>query len=154
MKIFSKHRLKMNIVNASPVKVYVILFVLIALCYIAYFTMKSFKNEKITAEHFTTEPGNYDSRMRVMNVFDGYLHRNPTVEEIDKYSKFGNEQDILVEVMKDNLVPNVVNQEDNIHVKEEECFVSQEDSKIKLSAKIQSIIDQLKDLETSLLEEK
>jgi hypothetical protein len=55
-----------------------------------------------TKEHFTTEEeSSYDARLETMKIFDLVLNRKPTADEIDKYSQFHNEQDILVQVLQD-----------------------------------------------------
>jgi translation elongation factor EF-Ts len=92
--------------TATPTKVYVIMFTLVAVCYIGYAVMRS---TNTTSEHFVTEEA-YESRMHVISVFDGYLHRNPSPAEIEKYSAFKNEQDILTAVMQDNHMPQIANQ--------------------------------------------
>ena len=99
--------------TATPTKVYVIMFTLVAVCYIGYAVMRS---SNTTSEHFVTEEA-YESRMHVISVFDGYLHRNPSPAEIEKYSAFKNEQDILTAVMQDNHMPQIANQ--TILVKQE-----------------------------------
>jgi hypothetical protein len=81
-------------------KIYIVIFSIIAIGYLVYFTTMSTPFKLTTTEHFTTDE-QYESRLHVIKVFDGYLHRNPTMEEIKKYSEFTNEQDILTNVMKD-----------------------------------------------------
>ena len=98
----------MVIVNASKTKVYVMLFVFVAFAYIAYLVVIISKSSS-TNEHFVSEEA-YEARMHVISVFDGYLHRNPTPSEIEKYSKHKNEQDILTAVMQDNHSPTVANE--------------------------------------------
>lgn len=100
--------------NATKCKLYAMLFFILIFAYIVYIVSVSLRSsgdgEKggvNVEEHFTSEqPSNlsapdYSVRMTVMDVFDAYMHRNPTPEEIQKYSAFKNEQDILQEVMKD-----------------------------------------------------
>lgn len=43
----------------------------------------------------------YNLRQEVINIFELFLDRKPTVEEIETYSKLGNEQDIFITIMKD-----------------------------------------------------
>lgn len=81
-------------------KIYIIIFALIIVGYIVYFMTMGSPVKAVNAEHFTTDE-DYESRLHVIKVFDGYLHRNPTMDEISKYSMYKNEQDILSNVMKD-----------------------------------------------------
>ena len=76
-----------------------VLFVLIivAICYIIYVSYKSNNHLK---EHFSNDTS-YDARLETMKVFELVLNRKPTPDEIDKYSKYKNEQDILVHVLSD-----------------------------------------------------
>ncbi len=60
-----------------------------------------------TAEHFVDGDPEYNFRLAVIDVFDGYLKRNPTPLEITKYSTFQNEQDILQQVIVDFPNPQV-----------------------------------------------
>lgn len=71
--------------------------IVVILIYLVYITI--YVPSKGSKEHFVTDE--YESRMQVMKIFDMILSRKPSAEEIDKYSKFGNEQDILVNVLKD-----------------------------------------------------
>lgn len=88
--------------NATPFKMYLILFVILFVGYIAFIVIKSLKmSNSIEVEHFVEESPNYKYRLEVMKVFDLYLNRNPTPEEINKYAAIGNEQDILLEILKD-----------------------------------------------------
>jgi len=54
-------------------------------------------------ENFThvEDKDDYNARLKVIDIFDSYLKRNPTPKEISKYSQFENEQDIMASVMKD-----------------------------------------------------
>jgi hypothetical protein len=88
-------------VNASPAKVYVMLFALVVVGYVIFVIMKSLKNTNVEVEHFMDEHPNYKYRMEVMKVFDLYLNRNPNTEELEKYSKIQNEQDILLAILQD-----------------------------------------------------
>ena len=87
-------------VNLSQAKIYAVIFIVIISIYIGYLIHTHFNNKKYKIEHFI-EDSEYQARMHVINVFDGYLARNPTPTEIDKYSKFENEHDILAAVMRD-----------------------------------------------------
>jgi hypothetical protein len=69
-----------------------------------YFTTRP-KIEKFEAE---SEPAadkfdckTYNLRQEVINIFELFIDRKPTVEEIQKYSILGNEQDIFISIMKD-----------------------------------------------------
>jgi hypothetical protein len=73
-----------------------------------YFTTRP-KIEKFEAEETETykekstevECKTYNLRQEVINIFELFLDRKPTVEEIETYSKIGNEQDIFISIMKD-----------------------------------------------------
>lgn len=80
-------------------KFYIMLFGIIAICYVIFATVKMFSNKNGNFEHF--EDASYTYRMEVMKVFDLYLKRNPTSEEIDKYSALKNEHDILTKILTD-----------------------------------------------------
>lgn len=88
-------------------KLYTILIVIATLAVAGFFAVIVYKKQAVANEHFTdgdgstTIPLDYNSRLTVMNVFDAYLKRNPTTDEINKYSKLKNEQDILTAVIKD-----------------------------------------------------
>lgn len=97
--------------NASKCKVYAIVFFMVILAYVVYLFSYSMKKNPVK-EHFTMDPTvgsgvgsggdpNYAIRLTVIDVFDGYMKRNPTPAEITKYSTYQNEQDILQAVMKD-----------------------------------------------------
>ena len=72
-------------------------FLVVAIIYLLWLFIKSMKGAYCT-EHFTEE---YECRMSVMRVFDKTLNRKATQEEIDKYCKIQNEQDMLVAVIAD-----------------------------------------------------
>ena len=57
------------------------------------------KQPQDTKEHFVED--DYEARLHVMKIFDLILGRKPTSEEIDKYATFHNEQDILLQIIKD-----------------------------------------------------
>jgi hypothetical protein len=80
-------------------KFYIMLFGIIAICYVVFATVKMFSSKNGNFEHF--EDASYTYRMEVMKVFDLYLKRNPTSEEIDKYSALKNEHDILTKILTD-----------------------------------------------------
>lgn len=122
-------------------KIYIVIFSIIAIGYLVYFTTMSTPFRLTTTEHFTTDE-QYESRLHVIKVFDGYLHRNPTMEEIKKYSEFTNEQDILTNVMKDYNIETYTDSLDVI-VEEEEvkAVISDNDTlDIKL-AKTLAVMD-------------
>lgn len=98
--------------HASRQKVYAVIFSILAIVAIILFTSQWFKQSKGKGddlrEHFTEQDmsiaqqeQNYSARLTVIDVFDAFLKRNPTPSEINKYSVFKNEQDILMAVMKD-----------------------------------------------------
>ena len=74
-------------INASPLKVYIMLFSLVVIGYVAFIVTRSLKSSSVEVEHFIEENPQYKYRMEVMKVFDLYLNRNPSTDEIEKYSK-------------------------------------------------------------------
>lgn len=88
-------------VNASPMKVYVMLFMLVMMCYVVFIIMQTMRKSNKDLEHFAEESPTYKFRLEVMKVFDLYMNRNPSPQEIEKYAKIGNEQDILLAILKD-----------------------------------------------------
>lgn len=88
--------------NMTKTKVYAMLiFAVIIACLIMGLT-KMMKTKETMSEHFTENGlADYNARMTTINVFDAYLKRNPSIDEINKYSAFKNEQDILAAVIKD-----------------------------------------------------
>ncbi len=69
------------------------LFLFVAIVYLVWIVTKK------PTEHFTLD--DYQARMTVMKIFDTVLHRKPQPDEIDKYSKVDNEQDMLIAVLAD-----------------------------------------------------
>lgn len=99
-------------VNASPMKVYVMLFMLVVMCYVVFIIIQTTQKRNKDLEHFVEESPNYKYRLEVMKVFDLYMNRNPTPDEIEKYARIGNEQDILLAILKDfNISASDVNKE-------------------------------------------
>lgn len=83
----------------SKLTVVLLMFLLIALIYLFYILyLTLFKNKHV--EHFDS-PETYDADLNVMNVFEKVLNRKATDSEIAKYRKYKNEQDILINVIKD-----------------------------------------------------
>ena len=89
----------------SKSNVILAIFLVIAIVYLvwavyaAYFKGSAFSRNE---EHFTDgKLTDYEARMAVMKVFDTVLHRKPLPDEIDKYAKVTNEQDMLIAVMTD-----------------------------------------------------
>lgn len=129
--------------NMSKTKMYTFLLIGAVVAAIIVGISITMKKPDTTQEHFTEDGhDSYVSRMTTINVFDAYLKRNPTTEEIDKYSKFANEQDILTELMKDfpneanvqsriekgsssSLLNDIVDKDNLPVVQEEELFVQQ-----------------------------
>ena len=74
------------------------------------------------AEHFIDDPNQtqdvYKARLDVMNVFDLNMKRKPTPAEINKYSTFNNEQDILAAVLSDKHSSSIDNATDNTEAEE------------------------------------
>jgi hypothetical protein len=114
----------------SPGKLYLVLFFFVLIAYGAYYTTVLVKKhnehfadlleeEELVKDSELKEKNglelpekdknikevstckNYNMRQEVLNIFDLYLGRKPSVEEIEKYSKVGNEQDILISVIKE-----------------------------------------------------
>ena len=81
--------------------IYIMLFIAIGLAYVIFLVYQNvYANQK---EHFE-EPVNdktYKANLQVIKVFDVVLNRKPTNEELEKYGKMENEQDILLAVMND-----------------------------------------------------
>lgn len=99
-------------VNASPTKVYVFLFLLVVIGYGALIISRSLKRTNKDMEHFVEQNPDYKFRLEVMKVFDLYMNRNPTPDEINKYAGIQNEQDILLTILKDfNITASDVNKE-------------------------------------------
>jgi len=88
-------------VNASPIKVYILLFALLIICYGAFVIHRSLNKQSIDVEHFVEEHPDYRFRMETIKIFDLYLNRNPTPDEINKYASLRNEQEILLAFFKD-----------------------------------------------------
>lgn len=89
----------MNIFSKG--NIYIMLFIFIGLAYVLFLVYQNvYANQK---EHFE-EPVNdkqYKANLQVIKVFDVVLNRKPTNEELEKYGKSENEQDILIAVMND-----------------------------------------------------
>lgn len=81
--------------DIDKVSLYLLVLLVIVLVFLLYFYYY-----KPTKEHFTAEES-YDSRMTVMKVFEMVLDRKPTPDEIEKYSSYKNEQDILLQILQD-----------------------------------------------------
>lgn len=84
--------------------------ILLVISVIAYVYFKNLK--PTTQEHFVED--DYEARLHVMKIFDLVLNRKPTSEEIDKYSKFHNEQDILLQIIKDFKSNDSIVQEESV----------------------------------------
>lgn len=89
----------MNIFSKD--NIYIMLFLAIGIAYVIFLVYQNlYANQKEGFE----EPVNdkqYKSNLQVIKVFDVVLNRKPTNEELDKYGKIDNEQDILIAVMND-----------------------------------------------------
>ncbi len=87
-----------SVMSVSANKLYVVLFAaVVCACLIAVYVKYDRRNH---IEKFE-ESADYKYRLEVMRIFDTHLQRNPTPDEIEKYIKLGNEQDILMEITKD-----------------------------------------------------
>lgn len=76
------------------------IFLTVAILYLAWVLYACYFTKP--TEHFVNETlDDYNARMTVMKIFDTVLHRKPLPEEIDKFAKFTNEQDMLVAVLTD-----------------------------------------------------
>lgn len=99
-------------INASPTKVYIFLFLFVVIGYGVVIINRSLKRSDKDMEHFVEQNPEYKYRLEVMKVFDLYMNRNPTPEEINKYAGIQNEQDILLTILKDfNITASDVNKE-------------------------------------------
>lgn len=86
--------------SVSANKLYVVLFVaIVCACLIAVYVKYDQRNRIEKFEEITS--ADYKYRLEVMKIFDTHLQRNPTPDEIEKYIKVGNEQDIFMEITKD-----------------------------------------------------
>ena len=83
---------------STTVNLALFILIIVAVAYIIYMWYVSSKNH--LREHFSNDTS-YDARLETMKVFELVLNRKPTPDEIDKYSKYKNEQDILVHVLSD-----------------------------------------------------
>jgi hypothetical protein len=113
-------------INATPYKVYVMLFMIIFIAYGTFIIVKVFNRKNVDYEHFkvSEEDSTYQYRMEVIKIFDMYLHRNPTPEEIDKYSELKNEQEILLAVLRDFNVDTTSDVDPrHIHIVAEETLI-------------------------------
>jgi len=83
--------------------VYFIFLGLISFLIALFLVLNYRKSQGPVREKFTNveDKDEYKARLKVIDVFDSYLKRNPTPKEISKYSQFENEQDIMAAVMKD-----------------------------------------------------
>ena len=81
----------------SKGNIVLVLFLSVAVSYLLWILYATYL--KKPTEHFTLD--DYEARMTVMKIFDTVLHRKPLPDEIDKYSKINNEQDMLVAVLAD-----------------------------------------------------
>lgn len=80
----------------SPLNISLICLLGFAVLYLFFMIVK---NNTTQTEHFENE--DYGARLDVMKVFDLVLSRKPSKEEIDKYSVYKSEQDILLHVLQD-----------------------------------------------------
>ena len=83
--------------------VYLIFLGLISFLIALFLVLNYRKSHGSVREKFTQieDKDDYKARLKVIDIFDSYLKRNPTPKEISKYSQFENEQDIMAAVMKD-----------------------------------------------------
>jgi hypothetical protein len=94
------------------ITVYLLLFITILVLYAVFYSVYTIRKtsetfqeqdeadkEKPTAD--VPECVLYNNRQEVINIIELYLGRKATPEEIDKYSKVGNMQDILTKVLED-----------------------------------------------------
>jgi hypothetical protein len=128
----------------------VMLFILALVLVYIYVLLKDDSKK----EHFTTEESEYDARVETIKIFDLVVNRKPTPEEIDKYSAFQNEQDILQNVLKDFKDDRAESDRDNKQneddPKKEETFQSMDVVQIK--AAIEKNVDQIYNLLKNIIE--
>jgi hypothetical protein len=97
-------------INLATENIILLVLFVIATVYLLWELYERYIRTK--KEHFTADqpatstdtvqnPAEYQARMTVMKVFDTVLKRKPTTDEIDKYSKISNEQDILIAILAD-----------------------------------------------------
>ena len=102
-------------------KVTLLVFMAVIIAYIAFYIVATLREGSWSGvlgesrrEHFTEEESVsgaggkttsecnlYNMRQEVINIFDVYMGRKATPDEIDKYSALGNIQDILVNITSD-----------------------------------------------------
>lgn len=87
-------------INATPLKVYVILFLCVFIVYGILIITRALNKHSVEVEHFEENP-DYQYRMEVIKIFDLYMNRNPTPDEISKYAQLHNEQEILLAFLRD-----------------------------------------------------
>lgn len=144
----------------SNVNIFLIVLFVIGLGYLMWVAFNMMQKSYCgkVKEHFTeteeeiviedTDSEEYKSRLNVMKVFDTILHRKPTTEELAKYSKISNEQDILVEVLKDYPIPPTPTESESetqeefvsSETKEETYTISSEISKRSILKKLDNIV--------------
>lgn len=127
--------------SLSAGKVTLAVFLVVIVCYTIFFITQYIKKNQKQAEHFTelsdAKPMSkaakdchlYNIRQEVMNIFELYLKRKPSAEEIAKYEKLDNEQDILVAIVKDfNISSSEVEDKKGTldGMRKDECVVQEE----------------------------
>ena len=116
-------------INASPEKIYLVLFVLVIIGYTVFIIMRTMKKSTVDVEHFVESNPDYQYRMEVIKVFDLYMNRNPTPDEIQKYAQLKNEQEILLAFLKDfNIQASDINKDKLIVAKEDTAGAAATDS--------------------------
>lgn len=115
----------------DKINIYLLLTIIILLAYVLVYFCVIRKNSK---EHFTTEHDDYENRLQVMKVFDMIVKRKPTTEEVEKYSKIQNEQDLLVQILQD-YTNSASDSPPKVHVEADEKF-EQTESDSDLIAKV------------------
>ena len=102
----------------SSGKVTMLLFMAVIVAYIVFYLVVTLREGspigsvfgESKKEHFTSDVGagaakegceTYNLRQEVINIFDVYMGRKATPEEIDKYSAIKNIQDILTNITSD-----------------------------------------------------
>jgi hypothetical protein len=106
-----------NIMLSSG-KVTVMIFMAVIVVYIVFYIVTTLRTENASSgkEHFVAVPNlnempppkddceMYNLRNEVINIFDIFLKRKATTEEIEKYSALGNLNDILLGITKDFVI--------------------------------------------------
>jgi len=95
--------MQIGTMDISASTLYMVILVVLGVLIAVFVFLNFCPSSGSVREKFTVDDENndYNARLKVIDVFDSYLKRNPTPKEISKYSQSQNEQDIISAVMKD-----------------------------------------------------